>query len=82
MNKKEHTRFLKKIVVFCIGFTGAVIIACYVAAWFAVDTGIINSVMTYTCAVFGGELLLSAVLRMAEIPWRGQPKKEGEQSNG
>lgn len=63
MNKKAKTRFMKFIVWFCILFTALVIVACYVAAWFGVD---MDSVLTHTCAVFGGELLLTVVLRLLE----------------
>lgn len=63
MNRKAKTRFLTRMVRFCVGFTAVVIVACYVAAWFGVD---MDSVLTHTCAVFGGELLLSALLRLLE----------------
>ncbi len=62
MKEQTKARFLKSIVWTCIRFTMAVIVACYVAAWFGVDT---DSVLTHTCTVFGGELLLSAVLKLA-----------------
>lgn len=74
MNKKSKTRFMKMVVWFCIAFTALVIGACYVAAWFGVDT---DSVLTHTCAVFGGELLLTVVLRLLEKEGSTKEKKEG-----
>lgn len=76
MNKKSKTRFMKMVVWFCIAFTALVIVACYVAAWFGVDT---DSVLTHTCAVFGGELLLTVVLRLLE---KESPAKEKKEGNG
>ena len=61
--KKQTMRFLKKIVLFCVGFTALTAIAEYAAAWFGVDT---SSVTTAVYAVYGGELLLSAVIRLSE----------------
>lgn len=68
MNKRESTRFMKRMVRFCLGFTAAVVAACYVAAWHRVDTG---NVLASTCTVFGGELLLTLVLRLLEKPTKG-----------
>lgn len=73
MNNKAKTRFMKMVVWFCIAFTALVIVACYVASWFGVDT---DSVLTHTCAVFGGELLLTVVLRLLEKEDATQKKKE------
>ncbi len=74
MKKKSKARFMKVIVWTCIGFTALVILACYVAAWFGVDT---DSVLTHTCAVFGGELLLTVVLRLLEKEEKNNESKEG-----
>ena len=61
MNQKTKTRFMTRIVRFCIGFTAVMIVACYVASWFGVDT---DHVLTITATVFGGELLLTVVLEL------------------
>jgi hypothetical protein len=68
-SEKSKMRFLKKIVLFCITFTALTAIAEYVAAWFGVDT---SSVTTAVYAVYGGELLLSAVLRLSEKDKKGE----------
>ena len=73
LNKREQSRFLKRIVWFCISFIVAVVVACYVAAWFQVEADI---VLTCTCTVFGGELLLSAVIKLGGVERDvQQPKK-------
>ena len=45
--------FMTFAVVFCLGFTALMIIACYIARWFGVDT---THELTITATVFGGEL--------------------------
>ena len=71
MNQKAKTRFMTRVVRFCIGFTAVMIVACYVARWFGVDT---SHELTVTATVFGGELLLTVVLRLTE---KEPEKKEG-----
>ena len=61
MPERKKMRFLSAIVVYCIAFTSAIIVACYVAAWFGVDT---TEVLYTTRVVFGGELLLAALLEL------------------
>ena len=63
MPQKAKTRFMTRMVRFCIGFTAFMIIACYVARWFGVDT---SHELTITATVFGGELLLTVVLKLLE----------------
>ena len=61
MNQKTKTRFMTRIVRFCIGFTAVMIVACFIARWFGVDT---SHELTITATVFGGELLLTVVLEL------------------
>ncbi len=81
--KREQTRFLKTIVWTCIRFLMLMFVACYVAAWFGVDT---DSILTHACTVFGGELLLAVVLKLSgdkDAKKDGQDEKKREDiSNG
>lgn len=61
MKGSNKTRYLKWIVVYCIALLTLVIVAVYIAAWYGVDTG---NVLTATCGVFGGELLLTVVIKI------------------
>lgn len=61
MKGSSKTRYLKWIVTYCIALLTLVIIAVYVAAWFGVDTG---NVLTASCGVFGGELLLTVLIKI------------------
>ncbi len=61
MKGSSKTRYLKRIVAYCIALLTIVIVAVYIAAWFDVDTG---NLLTATCGVFGGELLLTVVIKI------------------
>jgi hypothetical protein len=63
MNEKGKIRFMKKVVLYCFAMLTLTAAAEYVAAWNGIDT---SSVTTAVYAVLGGELLLSAVLRITE----------------
>jgi len=73
-------RYLKVIVSLCIGTLILFGVAVYVSAWFGVDTVPVLQVMA---AVFGGELLLTAILKITEKPTPKKEKKAKEEpSNG
>ena len=74
MKPKERIRYLQKVVGFCVGFTASMIVACFIAICFKVDMP--EYILKYTCMVFGGELLLSAAIKIFEKP------KEEEKKNG
>jgi len=72
LSKKEKIRFLTRTVQFCIRFTAVMVVACYIGRWFEVDT---THELTVTATVFGGELLLTAVLQLLDK----EPKKDKEE---
>ena len=63
MSNKETARFLKIVVWYCIILMTLVIVACYIAAWHGVNT---DHILTTSGLIFGGELIVSAVLRLSE----------------
>lgn len=56
-------RYLKNVVAFCLVFTAAMYAACYVAAWFSVDT---SDIAYYTSWTFGGELVITCILKIVD----------------
>ena len=73
MNKKTTTHsYMKKIVAVCIATVIVFAVASHVSAWFDVDT---VPVLTIVAGIFGGELLLTVVLKLLEKP---EPKKNKE----
>ena len=72
MGKKEKNRFMKVIVTVCITTIIVFAVGAFVSLWFKVNT---VPVLQVLAAVFGGELLLTAVLRLSE---REEQKKEKE----
>lgn len=63
MNQKQKGRYMKRIVAFCLTFLTALFVASYVLlAALGVDT---EAYLTLGCGVFGGELLMTLVLRLA-----------------
>ena len=79
MNEKQKGRWMKRIVALCLLFCAVMVVATYIAAWFAVDTAV---VMTCACVLFGGELVMTLVIKI--IGDRGaKPEKKGEdEANG
>ena len=64
MGKKTTTHsYMKKIVAVCIGVIIAFAVGAYVSAWFEVDT---VQVLTIVTGVFGGELVLTVLLKLLE----------------
>lgn len=62
MNQKQKGRYMKRIVAFCLTFLTALFVASYVLlAALGVDT---EAYLTLGCGVFGGELLMTLVLRL------------------
>lgn len=54
-------RYLKRIVLFCIGFAALSYVAAFVCAWNGVD---VSYILTGVNIVFGGELLMTCVLKI------------------
>jgi hypothetical protein len=87
MMEVYDVRYLKKVVGFCLIYTAAMYIACYVAAWFDVDT---SDIAYYTSWTFGGELLITCILKIVDskTPVRATARKllrkivKDEDSNG
>jgi hypothetical protein len=63
MSNRQKTRFLKKIVIFNIAMITVMLIAGFVARCSGVDA---DAIVTLTCSVFGGNLLLTTILRLTE----------------
>ena len=59
----ENGRFMKYIVVYCLFFSSCVILLCYIASWFGVDTG---DVLTATTAIFGFNLVSTLIIKITE----------------
>jgi len=70
MKKKEATRFMKIIIMLCIATVIVFAAMAYLSAWFRIDT---VPVLQIIAALFGGELLLTVVLKLLEKPG-GSPK--------
>ncbi len=60
-SKNQSNRWMKGIVKYCIVFTSVVIVACYIASWFGIDT---DAQLQVTAMVFGGELLMTVVIKL------------------
>ena len=77
MTEKKKVRFLQKMVTFCIGFIVCIIMGGYFSAWFpGVNEELIKKVIDVTAAVFGGELLLTVVIKLIEPITEKQDKKK------
>lgn len=63
MKQGQKDRMLKGVVRYCIGFVTLVIVAVYIGDWFGVDS---SEIVAPTCTVFGGELLLTALLKLLD----------------
>lgn len=73
MNQKQKGRYMKRIVAFCLTFLTALFVASYVLlAALGVDT---EAYLTLGCGVFGGELLMTLVLRL--VGNKNDPKDKG-----
>jgi len=69
----KKPRYLKIIVAICIANLIVFATAAYVSAWFGVDT---VPVLQIVAGMFGGELLLTALI---EIIKKADPKKPKEE---
>jgi hypothetical protein len=63
MRRTENTRYMKRIVGLCLTTLILMFIASYFLACMGVDT---NTILTLGCSVFGGELLLTVILKLIE----------------
>lgn len=80
MPERKKIRYLQKIVSFCIAFTAAIlVIALALANVAGSNEVIITKVIDATALVFGGELLLTVVVRLAgPVADKKGDKKEDE----
>jgi uncharacterized membrane protein YjjP (DUF1212 family) len=59
----ENGRFMKYVVLYCLGFSSAIILLCYFASWFGVDT---DTVLTVTAGIFGFNLVSTLIIKITE----------------
>ena len=80
--QKKVSRFLEKAVALSLLFTAAMIVACFVAFLAKALTEAEGEIiLSKTCMVFGGELVLAMLIRFADMPWK-EKKEEKRDSNG
>lgn len=80
MNQKQKGRYMKQIVVFCLAFLTALFVASYVLlAALGVDT---EAYLTLGCGVFGGELLMTLVLRLVGDKDNTNKNESKDKGNG
>ncbi len=74
MNQKQKGRYMKRIVAYCLALLTVLFVASYaLLAAFGVDT---EAYLTLGCGVFGGELLMTLVLRL--VGDKDDPKKPND----
>ena len=73
MKKKEATRYMKIIVSVCIVTVIVFAAAAYASVWFKVDT---VPILQIVATLFGGELLMTVVLKVLEKPEKKDKEKE------
>ena len=72
LEQKAAIGFMKVVVTICIITLIVFAVGAYVSAWYSVNT---VPVLQVVAAVFGGELLLTVVLKLIQ---RGEPKNDKE----
>jgi hypothetical protein len=59
----QNRRFMKYIVLYCLGFSSLVILLCWLSSWFGVNT---DTVLTVTAGIFGFNLISTLIIRISE----------------
>ena len=72
--EEKKTRYMKGIVAYCIGFISFVVVVGLIAAFYGVS---IDGILTAVCGVFGGQLLLTAFLKIVAQKKDDSPADKG-----
>ena len=59
----ETHRFMKYIIVYCLGFSSLMLLLCWFSSWFGVDT---DTVLTVTAGIFGFNLVSTLIIKITE----------------